>query len=58
MEAELEGAAHVDEPVVSDGHITTSQGPGTAMEFALQLIRILKGAAVSDEVRDGLLYRY
>ena len=58
MEAELEGAAHVDEPVVSDGHITTSQGPGTAMEFALQLIRILKGAAVSDEVRDGILYRY
>jgi len=33
----------VDEPVVVDGHIVTSRGPGTAMDFALTLIECCAG---------------
>lgn len=32
------------ERVVVDGRIVTSQGPGTAMEFALALVRLIDGA--------------
>jgi DJ-1 family protein len=38
-----------------DDNILTSQGPGTAFEFALRIIDILKGAATAAIVRDGLV---
>jgi len=31
----------LDEPVVVDGKVVTSRGPGTAMDFALRLIELL-----------------
>ncbi len=34
----------LEQPVVIDGKIVTSRGPGTAMDFALQLIEILLDA--------------
>lgn len=34
-----------DEAVVVDGGIITSRGPGTALDFALQLVETLEGAA-------------
>ena len=40
--------------VVRDGKIITSRGPGTAMEFALELIEVLAGKAKKDEVEAGL----
>ena len=40
--------------VECDGKIITSRGPGTAMDFALQLIDILCGKQVRDEVENGL----
>ena len=36
--------------VVVDGRIVTSQGPGTAIEFALTLIRLIQGQDTADEV--------
>lgn len=45
----------VDEPVVVDGHLITSQGPGTAFEFALKIIAECGSPNLSDEVRAGLL---
>ncbi|MDO4352675.1 MAG: DJ-1/PfpI family protein, partial [Clostridia bacterium] len=41
--------------VQTDGNIITSQGPGTAMEFALEIIRTVKGEAAADEIRKELL---
>ena len=35
----------LDAPVVVDGKVITSRGPGTAMDFALQLIELLAGRA-------------
>jgi 4-methyl-5(b-hydroxyethyl)-thiazole monophosphate biosynthesis len=46
---------YVDDKVVVDGNIITSQGPGTAVAFALQLAEILAGARVAHEVKTGML---
>ena len=54
----LEGAADlqlVDEPVVVDGPVITSRGPGTAMDFALELIEALEGRQVRDQVEGPLV---
>lgn len=45
----------VDERVVVDGKLITSQGPGTAFEFALKVISECGSPNLSAEVRAGLL---
>ncbi|MCP5141081.1 MAG: DJ-1/PfpI family protein [Gammaproteobacteria bacterium] len=40
--------------VVEDDRVITSQGPGTAMDFALALIDVLAGRAKRDQVEAGL----
>ncbi|MCX7071150.1 MAG: DJ-1/PfpI family protein [Gammaproteobacteria bacterium] len=47
----------VDAAVVRDGPFTTSQGPGTAIAFALDLIDQLCGHSRRDDVAAGLLVR-
>lgn len=51
--AELEsyGAVFVDEPLVVDGHLMTSTGPGTGIELALKLLEVLTSPAFSQELR-------
>jgi len=46
---------HVEEDVVVDGHIITSQGPGTAMAFALKLVEVLAGDITAKEVASQAL---
>jgi len=41
---------------VQSGHIITSRGPATAMEFALELLKILDGEQIYAEVKEGLLF--
>ncbi len=45
------------ERVVSDGNIITSQGPGTAMEFAFRLVEEMFGAQKARQVNEGVLAR-
>ncbi len=45
----------LDAAVVIDGNLITSQGPGTAFEFALALIEEFDSEEKSAEVRAGLL---
>lgn len=52
--AAVTGLKYVDEPVVTDSKLITSRGPGTAMDFALQLIEALVGRQQRDEVEAGL----
>ena len=43
------------ERVISDDRVTTSRGPGTAMDFALELIEKLSGREKRDQVEQGLV---
>ena len=49
------GLDYVEQDVVTDGKVITSRGPGTAMDFALELIETLAGRNKRDEVEAGLL---
>ena len=44
----------VTDSIVIDGKVITSKGPGTAMDFALQLIELLAGKARRDKVEAAL----
>jgi protein deglycase len=57
MEDELIGAIVSTDRVVTDGNMTTSKGPGTAMEFALALVGILKGEAAQEKLKGGLILK-
>ena len=48
------GLDYCTDPVVQDGKLITSRGPGTAMDFALTLIENLVGKDRRDEVEAGL----
>ncbi|HMW47576.1 MAG TPA: DJ-1/PfpI family protein, partial [Cellvibrionaceae bacterium] len=52
-----QGAQFIDQAVVQDGLLFTSQGPATAMALAVALVRHLQGDAVADEVANGLLLK-
>jgi 4-methyl-5(b-hydroxyethyl)-thiazole monophosphate biosynthesis len=49
-----ENMSYQETPVVVDGKVVTSRGPGTAMDFALTLIELLAGKAKRDEVEGSL----
>jgi len=51
----LDLPSRVDEKVVVDGNCITSQGPGTAIEFALKLVELLFGRDKSQEVAEAML---
>lgn len=48
-------ATVVDDKVAVDGKLITSQGPGTAIEFGLKIVEMLKGKDLADYVRGRLL---
>ena len=49
------GGTKVEEPVVVDGKLITSRGPGTAMYFGIALVAALCGQAKADEIQKGTL---
>jgi 4-methyl-5(b-hydroxyethyl)-thiazole monophosphate biosynthesis len=57
-EAELTGAEFVNERVVVDGTVVTSQGPGTAIEFSVKLVELLVGTQRAWEVKDDLVANF
>jgi protein deglycase len=52
--AAIPGIEYSEQPVVRDGTVITSRGPGTAMDFALELIEILGGRQLRDTVESAL----
>ncbi|MBI5810819.1 MAG: DJ-1/PfpI family protein [Deltaproteobacteria bacterium] len=54
---ELKAGKVSDDRVVKDGNIITSQGPGTALEFAFALVEALYGPDKVKEVNKGVLAR-
>lgn len=53
---QLPSARVVDEPVVEDGNVITSRGPGTSMAFALKVSERLMGAAIANKVAEKMLF--
>jgi 4-methyl-5(b-hydroxyethyl)-thiazole monophosphate biosynthesis len=49
---------YLNEPVVRYHNVITSQGPATAIPFALELIHLLKDRSTADEVAKALLVQY
>lgn len=45
----------IDAPVIKDGKVVTGRGPGTAMDFALELIDALVGREARQKVEAGLV---
>ena len=57
FEDQLKGAKFKAIPVVTDGNITTSRGVGTAISFALELIRQLFGNEKASEIAESIVYK-
>lgn len=57
LEAQLTegGATYVKSPVVVDGRLITSEGPGTTLEFAKAIITETLGSDKANEVLSGML---
>lgn len=51
----LNGGIYEDSPVVSDGTIITSRGPGTAVNFGMEIAALLAGPGVADAVAKSML---
>lgn len=54
FEDQLLGAKLSPEKVVVDGRIITSKGPGTAFDFALKLVEILKNPEIANDVKKSM----
>lgn len=53
--AELTATPRRTERVVVDGNLITSQGAGTSLEFALEIIRQVGGVALADQVAEAMV---
>ena len=51
----LDGASYDGRQVVTDGNIITSQGPGTAISFALAIVSRLSGAHAAEEIAQAMI---
>ena len=56
FEKELHGAVIAkDKGVVTDGNIITARGAGVAIEFGLELVKVLCGIDVRDKIKESIL---
>ena len=51
----LSNPSDIGSRVVVDGNVVTSQGPGTAIEFALTLVELLFGKEKAEEVAEPMM---
>lgn len=55
FEKQLSGAVCTGASVQRDGRVVTSRGPGTALLFALELLRVLGLGDPAEQLRQGML---
>lgn len=56
MKEEMGFAAWVDQKVVHDQGLVTSQGLGTALDFALYLVSLIKGKELAKNLASSIVY--
>lgn len=49
------GARFVRRPVVLSGRLITGRGPGHVLDFAFQILSVVKGTDVAESVRSGMV---
>ena len=52
---DLPSARYCEDRVVVDGKVVTSRGPGTALEFALEWVKILVGSGEAEQLRQEMV---
>jgi 4-methyl-5(b-hydroxyethyl)-thiazole monophosphate biosynthesis len=57
LETQLNAAHMGQNSTVTDANITTSKGPATSFDFALELLRIIKGDPEVAKVADAMLVK-
>lgn len=57
MGSEMGGAKLCDDGAVADGRVITGKAAGTAFDFALKLITVLRGEAAAQVVATGIVYQ-
>jgi protein deglycase len=55
FEKHLTGAILSEDLVIRHKNIITSKGPGTAMLFALELVEILVGREIVEELKESMI---
>ena len=55
FEQQMTGAEYTEERVVRDGKLITSRGPGTAIEFSLELVKVLKSEQTAAALRNAMI---
>jgi 4-methyl-5(b-hydroxyethyl)-thiazole monophosphate biosynthesis len=53
----MQSCTLVDDPVVVDGNILTSQAPGTAMAMSYKIVEILQSPSLSTVLQQAMLYK-
>ena len=56
FEEKLVGATATSEKVVTDGIVTTSKAAGTAMDFAFEIVKVLKDADIAEKVKNSIYF--
>lgn len=56
FEEKLTGAEALSEKVITDGLVTTSKAAGTAMDFAFEIIRVLKDKETADKIKNSIYF--
>lgn len=57
FEEELSGAAVSMHPVEVSGHVITSRGMGTAIEFALAIVTYAEGNDCAEKIKKAIIYQ-
>lgn len=58
FEPKLTGAITSEDTVVTDGNIITSRGMGTAIDFALAIVKYLKDEETVNDLKQKLVYHH
>ncbi len=51
------GGAYKEDQAVTDGNIITGKGPAAAIDFALEVVKQLKGENTAEDIKKGMYYR-
>ena len=57
FEEKVTSGTFLEDRVVRDGNLITSRGPGTAAEFAIELVRYLKGDSEANALHKGTIQK-